>query len=292
MIKTIHKVGHGIRFLVAGPFSFLERIGLLLGWFTYLLYARPVKRRINGVLFEFDFSFNPYIKNMYFGWYDTAVTNFMESILRPGDTFIDIGASIGYITAKGAGHVGKTGEVHSFEPAAPHFQKLEKLANINRDYRIIVNQYALGEEKREAELHINEEHLGGNRIVSDESPADSVKIAVRRFDTYAEEKKLKDIKLIKIDVEGYEFPVLKGFRNYFEKNSNRPVILCEIFPFAYPLYGATLAEFLQYMGQYGYKGYSIYCPQKEIDIANLAKEEGYDILFRADNVKTASIDRK
>ena len=287
MIKIIHRIRDGIRFLVAGPFSCIERIGLLLGWFTYILYARPIKRRIKGVLFEFDFSLSPYIKSMYFGWYSAVVTNFMESILRPGDTFIDIGASIGYITAKGAGLVGKTGEVHSFEPSAPSFQKLKKLSDMNHDYRIIVNQYALGEEEREAEFHITEEHLGENFIVSDEYPADSVKIVVRRFDTYAEEKKLKNIKLIKIDVESYEFPVLKGFRNYFEKNSNRPVIICEIFPFAYPCHGATLAEFLEYMGQYGYKGYSINCPQKEIDIVSLTKEEGYDILFRSGNV-TAS----
>ena len=288
MTNIIRRMMHGVRFLAAGPFSCIERVGLLLGWFAYILYPKPVRRRIKGVLFEFDFSLSPYVKGMYFGWYSVAVTNCMESILRPGDTFIDIGANIGYITAIGAGFVGKRGEVHSFEPAAPHFRKLEKLSNMNRDYRIIVNQCALGEGECEAGLHITGGHLGGNSMVSGERPADSVKVAVRRFDAYAEEKKLKNIKLVKIDVEGYEFPVLKGFRDYFEKNSDRPVIICEIFPFAYPQHGATLKEFLDYMGRYGYKGYSIHSPQKEIEIAGLTGEEGYDVLFRSCNVTASS----
>ena len=252
-----------------------------MGWFKYLLFKSPIKRRINGVMFEFDFSLSPYIKSMYFGWYDNEVINFMESILKPGDTFIDIGANIGYMTAKGAGLVGKTGKVHSFEPAFPYAQRLEKLSRMNPDYKIIVNQYALGEEEKEASFIMSKENIGANAIVSDNEVNEAVKVFIHRFDKYAQEKIFKNIKLIKIDVENFEFPVLKGFRNYFKNPSHRPIIICEIFPYNYPHLGSTLTELLEYMGQYGYKAYNILCPQKEIDITRLTKEVGYNIIFKA-----------
>jgi len=204
----------------------------------------------------------------------------MESVLKHGDTFIDIGANIGYLTARGAGLVGKTGEVHSFEPALPYFQKLERLSKMNQDYRILVNHCALGEEDREAELHIAKGNIGGSFIAVDNGQMDLVKILMRRFDKYAEEKSLKNIKLIKIDVEGYEFPVLKGCRNYFENTSNKPVIICEIFPRGYPCRGATITEVLEYMRQYGYKTYNICHHQEEIDITKVAKEWKDSIIFK------------
>lgn len=87
---------------------------------------------------------------------------------------------------------------------------------------------------------------------------------MRRFDKYVEEQKIKQIKLIKIDVELYEFPVLKGFRNYFVNTSDRPIIICEIFPKYYPIHGATLEEFLEYMRRYGYKVFNLSNPQEEV----------------------------
>jgi len=218
---------------------------------------------------------------MYFGWYEASVTNLMKSILMPGDTFIDIGANIGYVTAIGAGLVGHAGEVHSFEPALPYFQRLEKLSKMNRDYRIIVNQYALGEEEKEANLLLCKENIGGNIIVSGGGSADSVKVLMHRFDKYAREKNLKNIRLIKIDVEAFEFPVLKGFSSYFNNTTDRPVIICEIYPSCYPCFGATLTEFLDYMKRYGYKTYSITDTEREIDITGPSQEKDHNIMFKA-----------
>ena len=56
-------------------------------------------------------------------------------------------------------------------------------------------------------------------------PNDTIKevqtVPIRRLDNYIKEKKLVNIKLIKIDTEGFEFPVLKGLCNYFESCSDR-----------------------------------------------------------------------
>lgn len=275
------KIKEIIILLLTKPALFLERLSIYFGWFRYLLFKSPIKRCLKGVCFEFDFSLGPYIKDMYFGWYEPDVINFMESVLKPGDTFIDIGANIGYITARAASLVGKTGEVHSFEPAPPYFQRLEKLSKMNQGYKIVLNQYALGEEEKEVNLIINKKNIGNNYITSDNTSTDSIKVSMVRFDKYVKELINKRIKLIKIDVEVYEFFVLKGFLNYFENTSVRPIIICEIFLKYYPRNGVTIIEFLEYMKQYGYKVYNISHPQEEIDITKSTKELSGSIIFRS-----------
>lgn len=80
-----------------------------------------------------------------FDTYEPETTFLMRRILREGDIFIDVGANIGYFTAIGAALVGKTGEVHSFEPAPFIFSYLKKLALKNPNYKIVPNQCAAGD---------------------------------------------------------------------------------------------------------------------------------------------------
>ncbi len=48
----------------------------------------------------------------------------------------------------------------------------------------------------------------------EKSRSREVEIEVRRLDRYLEENRLDTIRMIKIDVEGFELPVLKGFDSY------------------------------------------------------------------------------
>src|SRR6188768_3964767 len=49
-----------------------------------------------------------------YGTFEISQTRLIQSLLRPGMTFLDIGANIGYYTVIGARLVGPTGSVHSF----------------------------------------------------------------------------------------------------------------------------------------------------------------------------------
>ena len=63
------------------------------------------------------------VRYMYTGSYEIETYLALKKFLKPGDTFIDIGGNIGYITALAAGIVGKTGEVHAFEPIKKYFSE-------------------------------------------------------------------------------------------------------------------------------------------------------------------------
>lgn len=146
----------------------------------------------------------------------------------------------------------------------------------------MVNQCALGEERGRAKIDVtNLPNIGWNTMVpgfmSNETRKKSIEVPRYRLDDYIKEKGLDKISLIKIDVEGFEFPVLKGLQNYFENPDHRPVILCEIAPSAYPLLGYTLAQLSNYMMKTRYRTFSLINTNAETDLARL--EETTNVMF-------------
>src|SRR5580704_1223481 len=51
-----------------------------------------------------------------FGVYEKPETAFLLSVLRPGMTFLDVGANLGYYTALAIARVGKQGKIVALEP--------------------------------------------------------------------------------------------------------------------------------------------------------------------------------
>jgi len=152
-MSTFEKFVQGGHLLIINPKLFLKyliyRIKRITPAWRNLNRSQNL-RNINGILFEINFNQvgdGPYVKQMYFGCYQIAVTEAMKKILKPGDTFIDVGAHIGYLTAIGASLVGQKGVVYSFEPVPFYFESLKKLAQINPNYNIVVKNCALGEKQ-------------------------------------------------------------------------------------------------------------------------------------------------
>jgi len=229
-----------------------------------------------GATFRYEFDFDPAIKSMYLGTYEMDTVAAMKRILRPGDTFIDVGGNIGYLSAIALGLVGRKGYAYSFEPVHEYFEQLKNVALLNRGYNLIVNRCALGEKEETGKIAVtNLRNIGWNTIVPGLMPPETVKetqeVPIRRLDGYIKEKGLKNIALIKIDTEGYELPVLKGLSKYFEASeNNRPAIICEIGPSAYALLGYKLIDLLQYMDKFKYSACQLSNPGKKIDIRQLS----------------------
>src|SRR5262245_37976665 len=91
-----------------------------------------VIRRIGAV--AFDFKLGPMVEMMHRGDYAPELTSLLPRLLRRGDVVVDVGANIGYIAAVALSAVGREGEVHAFEPVTRHFERLERLHALNRDW--------------------------------------------------------------------------------------------------------------------------------------------------------------
>jgi FkbM family methyltransferase len=158
-----------------------------------------------------------------YGVYEPFMLDLIRQILKKGMTFIDIGANIGQHSIYAARIVGEQGNVHSFEPI-PHLAKqIEKSVALNRLSSIVtIHNYALGEKKTEEELYVSK-NIGGSSLVNDDDTLEKITVHVKAGDN--ELAHLETIHLIKIDVEGYEYEVLRGIEKTL--TNHKPDILIE-----------------------------------------------------------------
>jgi FkbM family methyltransferase len=269
--------------LVRNPSLLLTKVLVKLNSYR-ALPASPCRKKINGVLFEFDFDLDPAVREMYLGSYQVEVVKLMRKFITRGSTFLDVGANIGYLSAIGMGLVGTTGEVHGFEPVPEYCSRLRALASANPAYRLTVNQFALGAEHTTARVSTSRlPNIGWATMVPGLMDTQEIKYSVdtevQRLDRYIESHNLANISLLKIDCEGYEFPVLKGLQGYFATARVLPPILCELAPAAYPLSGESLAGLETYMSRYRYQAFSTVDCKTAMDIRKL--EGTTDIVFLA-----------
>jgi FkbM family methyltransferase len=265
-------------------FNIVKSIGLniAMGFETTNLI-----RKCNGVYFNYNLEMDPSIRRKYLGLNQKNVIKVILNNLKKGEVFIDIGANIGTMSLVGVGLVGKKGEVHCFEPVPSYFMKLLEFKLLNQKYQIFPNNFALGENPSTTEIKCSNYNIGWNTIVpkflnNPEIIKEKIEVKIKRLDDYIFMNNLdeKNIGLIKIDVEGYEYPVLKGMSRFFNKVKKLPPILVEIAAGSYPIMDSTLKDFQNYMIEYGYKAFSL---DKEHNIDIYKLKHTTNVLFLNSN---------
>jgi FkbM family methyltransferase len=187
------------------------------------------------------------VKSVLFKSVELDVYEHIDRTLKEGDVFFDVGAQIGYFSALGAARVGTTGQVHIFEPAPMCLPYLKKLISQNSRHTFLLNTVGVGDMEISRELTLSTPpHLSSHSFVPEFLDArhissEKVTTSIIRLDKYIERNNAVPT-LIKIDVEGYEYKVLKGLEGFFNTSTKRPPIICEISPAAYQYLGHTLED--------------------------------------------------
>jgi FkbM family methyltransferase len=245
--------------------------------------GRPTVRKINGsVSFEFErlgFLDEGDLRAMLTGSYDIILCDYLKKHVRAGDIVLDVGANVGYISAVAASFAGPAGEVHGFEPLAECYVRLQRLSELNPEFHFTFNNVALGESEGFLPIAFNPDGDSRNAtLVPGKDYPQSRQVRVRRLDDYIAEtvKAPQRISLIKIDVEGFEFSVLKGLSRFLAEF--KPVIVCEIKPWEVRNLGATLDDFAGYIKGFGYSTYVIGEEETPVELTALADMEV--IVFR------------
>jgi FkbM family methyltransferase len=242
----------------------------------------PVRRRIGDVWFEFDPELGEMARAMYCGLYEIRVIDAMKRLLPRGGTFLDVGANVGYHSAVAADLVGPRGVVYSIEPVGIYFDRLVRLARMNPDYTIIPERAAAGDGPGTATISIaGRSNAGWNTLVPghmpDERRTATERVPVTTLDAFLDREGVTSVSLIKIDVEGFELPVLRGLRRFLSATDERPPILCEIAPRAYPLLKTSLDALESRMERWGYRAYDVRRRRRPVDLTQLQKFR--DVLF-------------
>ena len=164
--------------------------------------------------------------------YEDELTRLVAG-LQAGDTFVDVGAHIGYFTVLAAIRVGPRGRVCAFEPN-PDLRALltDHVARNGVADRIEISGDALSDiDGQEARLFISERGSGFSSIVPESAPAAastfgrSIAVRTTTIDRWLRERGFA-ITLLKIDVEGAEELVLRGMEATVASTPPRQVV-CE-----------------------------------------------------------------
>ncbi len=148
----------------------------------------------------------------YFGDLDPKISRILRRLLRPGDTVLDVGANVGVIALQASRLVGESGTVHAFEPQPNLASLLRQSAALNGLSNLRVHEMALGAEQGTLSLWVPDGNAGAASLVRRGSSGRSISVPVRTVDEVMEELAAKHVRLIKMDVEGFEGDVLAGAR--------------------------------------------------------------------------------
>ena len=151
------------------------------------------------------------------GAYEPLESELAAAILREGDTFIDIGANIGYFTAIGSEAVGQTGGVHAFEPGGATFAALSKTIGALGLRNVTARNAAVAESSGMVDFWVSDSgrdaQQGMLRTGGLCGDCHSVGVEAVRLDDYVRTwnfERRSTLRLVKCDVEGAEVRVLRG----------------------------------------------------------------------------------
>jgi FkbM family methyltransferase len=274
--------------------ALLRRLGLLArhpSWSMGEAAARarlllaPRRGRIEGLVgpirFPFDLDLHPMVREMRARAYSTHLVALLGKLLRPGDTFVDVGASIGYISAVALGRVGTSGRVLSFEPVAAYHDRLEAARRMNPAYQWEIFPVALGATDGAAEIALSRGNIGWNSLVPGHVPEDGTsgkaQVAVRRLDDCLRQAAVDRVRVMKIDVEGYEGLVIRGAERCLREGRVDHLIM-EVQPWCYASLSIDLGEMLGLLEGCGYEARQSIRPYRPARPADF--EAGADIWFR------------
>jgi len=206
--------------------------GKLSRWLAPRLIPKPKGECIIDTIYDFKLKINPAIDNgvekslYYFGEYEKGTLYIIGELLEEGDCFVDIGANIGLMSIFAAQQVGENGSVIAFEPNPNTKKILQENIQLNDIQHVKVEELAVGSVSKNTKiydaLHINR---GSASLIKPDVETDSYDIRQTTLSEYFTPNQA--IKLIKIDIEGYELEALKGAEKVFAEMDKPPMLIVE-----------------------------------------------------------------
>jgi len=169
------------------------------------------------------------------GRWEPVITEFFRNTLCPGDTFIDVGANIGYYSLLASKIVGENGHIYSIEASPTIFSYLRDNIALNHAVNVeTVHAIAAdGDGEKEFWLAWNQnlgkstsvETLGRRKRMRSEG-----RVRCAALPSMVPIDRLLTARLIKIDVEGAERAVLEPIIERLPDFSRRTVWAVELSP--------------------------------------------------------------
>lgn len=177
-------------------------------------------------------------------------THWVSRFVREGDTFVDIGANVGYFTLVASRLVGDTGHVYAFEPDPVAFGILQRNVRLNGLRNVTLEQKAVSNEPGTLRLFLSEKNKGDHQIYESDEQRKSIDIEAVTLDDYFADYEGR-IDFVKIDTQGAEAVILEGMDDVLRANDD-VVMAVEFWPYGLSGLGSNAREYLELLRSYDF----------------------------------------
>jgi FkbM family methyltransferase len=194
---------------------------------------------------------------MVYGRYAPEVITVMREMVQPGDSVIDAGAQLGYMTGHLARLVGPAGACASFEPDPSALARLRWMIRENGFSWVKIFPLAAGDSDGKISFFLSP-ILGWSTAVTGSHLKDlnEISVKMKSIDDIAAARAIRrPVTFVKIDVEGFECAVLDGMKRLIDED--RPAVVLEINPRMLAARGDSSSELLSRLSSRGYVVYRI-----------------------------------
>lgn len=159
--------------------------------------------------------------SIYTGLHEFEDMAFLMHFLRKESLFADIGANVGIFSVLATAECGA--KTLSFEPAPNTYQWVEKNRTLN-GVEALQKCFNIGVGAKEETVQFSTDLDTINHVVQEsETGVKSVTVQIRPFDSIAAEEGVPE--LVKIDVEGFEMPVIQGMQQTLSNPKLQAIII-------------------------------------------------------------------
>jgi FkbM family methyltransferase len=198
----------------------------------------------------------------YFGVWEPNLTHWIRRRLAPGETFIDVGANLGYYSLLASRLVGDSGRVVAIEALPAIFSTLQRNLAENRASNVRAVNQAAWDREQKITIYTNPETLPGQTTVSpvwaEKFHLDAQsEVAAAPLSVILQSAEIKSARLIKIDVEGAEWQVLAGMKPVMTDCRDDLEIMTEVNRRALEAHGQSPQDVLDFFRQWGFNAYRV-----------------------------------
>ena len=245
--------------LAAGKSSFWRRVvDPYFAWHSHefvasTMFGSKIAGNTNDIIPQYIY---------YFGLWEPHLTRWIQRRLAPGDTFIDVGANIGYMSLLASQLVGDSGTVVAIEPSPTIVRALHgNLARNRADNVRVVDVAASDSHGRVKVFHGPHGNIGMtttvDAVASKQGFRFECEVDSAPLSAILTADEMQSARLIKIDVEGAEWSVVGGMGEMLSSCRSDLEIMVEVNPEFLAQQEKQPKDILSVFGNAGFHVYSL-----------------------------------
>jgi FkbM family methyltransferase len=165
----------------------------------------------------------------HFGHWEPNISYWIARRLCPGDLFVDIGANVGYYSLLASSVVGRSGGVVAIEASPSIYVKLKRNIEANQCENVRVVNIAVSNSAGHVTIYSGPpDNRSATSTLQDwRDGKPEAKVVALPLDQILTEGEIQRVRLVKIDVEGAERPILRQIAETIQRYPRRIEILVE-----------------------------------------------------------------